>query len=343
MGYFGGIDPLKAAAIWLFHGAAALNGAAFVGSDLSSAQASEPPRVEMFLNSLGMNLHIDQGYAPQSYVAPLRFLGVRAVRTGAGNVQGSIYVSKQTGVLVDIFQNGGRVQEFLAAGRALAAANALLSFEGPNEPNNFPMTYNGQEGGGKGSWLPVAQFQRDVYAAVKSDPSLKRYPVFSPSETGAENDNVGLQFLTIPAGAGALLPDGTRFADFVNPHNYVIGNGHKYGDNQAWNAADPTLDERWDGLYGNNGVTWHRKFRGYDNTQLLTVPRVTTETGFGSVNDYGGDKVQGAVLVNTYLAQFKRGFRYTFIYQLRDGEGGEDTFGVFDRQSRPKSSGNLHP
>jgi hypothetical protein len=42
--------------------------------------------------------------------------------------------------------------------------------------------------------------------------------------------------------------------------------------------------------------------------------------------------------VNTYLAQFKRGFRYTFIYQLRDGEGGEDTFGVFDRQSRQKSA-----
>ena len=338
MGSFGGTKLVIAVAICLLSAAAVLSGGATDGSGRHDARGSEPQSAEAFLSSLGINIHIDQGYAPQSYVAPLKFLGVRAVRTGAWNVQGSISVSRQTGVLVDIFQYGGTVQDFLAAGRALAAANGLLSFEGPNEPNNFPMMYNGKQGGGQGTWLPVAQFQRDVYEAVKSDPVLKRFPVFSPSETGAENDNVGLQFLTIPKGAGALLPDGTRFADFVNPHNYVIGNGHKYGDNQAWNAADPTLDERWDGLYGNNGVTWHKRFRGYDKTQLLTVPRVTTETGFASVNDYGGEKVQGAVLVNTYLAQFKRGFRYTFIYQLRDGEGGEDSFGIFDRQSRPKAA-----
>ena len=31
---------------------------------------------------------------------------------------------------------------------------------------------------------------------------LKKYPVWSISEDGAEVDNVGLQFLTIPDGAG---------------------------------------------------------------------------------------------------------------------------------------------
>ena len=34
-------------------------------------------------------------------------------------------------------------------------------------------------------------------------------------------DNVGLQFLTIPAGAETLLPEGTRFADSANVHNYI--------------------------------------------------------------------------------------------------------------------------
>ena len=292
--------------------------------------------VETFLSSLGMNIHIDQGYSPLSYVAPLKYLGVRTVRTGAGRVQGSVYVSKHTGVRVDIFANGGDVSDFVAAGKTLAAANALLSLEGPNEPNNFPILYNGQQGGGPGTWMPVAQFQRDVYAAVNADETLRHFPAFSPSETGAESDNVGLQFLTIPRDAGALLPEGTKFADFVNPHNYVSGNGNKYTDNQAWNAADPTLNDRWDGLYGNNGVTWRNKFAGYSKEELLTVPRVTTETGWGSTGSPAGLRLQGTILVNTYLAQFKRGFRYTFIYQMRDGEGGEDSLGVFYRNSAPK-------
>jgi hypothetical protein len=41
-------------------------------------------------------------------------------------------------------------------------------------------------------------------------------------------------------------------------------------------------------------------------------------------------------LVNTYLAQFKRGWRYTFIYQLRDGEGGTGNQGLFNSNSTPK-------
>jgi hypothetical protein len=66
------------------------------------------------------------------------------------------------------------------------------------------------------------------------------------------------------------------------------------------------------------------------------LPRVTTETGWDSVSDIGGERTQGAVLVNTYLAQFKRGWRYTFIYQLRDGEGGNGNQGLFNANSTPK-------
>ena len=116
--------------------------------------------------------------------------------------------------------------ELTNAARTLAKAGALMAIEGPNEPNNFLITYNGKQGGGAdGSWLPVAELQRDLYSAVKNDPELKQYPVFHVSEGGAETENVGLQFLTIPAGAKTLLPDGTRYADYANPHNYVVGIG----------------------------------------------------------------------------------------------------------------------
>ena len=48
--------------------------------------------------------------------------------------------------------------------------------------------------------------------------------------------------------------------------------------------------------------------------------------------------VQGVVLTNTYLAQFKRGWRYTFIYELRDNEGGAGHQGLYHEDATPKPS-----
>ena len=76
--------------------------------------------------------------------------------------------------------------------RPLAQADALLAFEGNNEPNNWGVTYQGEKGGDRApSSLAVAKLQRDLYKAG-DDPVLKGYPVWSISENGAEVDNVGL-------------------------------------------------------------------------------------------------------------------------------------------------------
>jgi hypothetical protein len=288
-----------------------------------------------FLSSLGVDIHVDQGVTGASYIAPLRYLGVRNVRDEGRNSSQIQLIHRQTGIRLDLVGEGD-LEGTIATGKALAASGALMALEGPNEPNNFPITYLGKRGGGAGSWAPVAQFQEDLYRAVKSDPNLQNYPVFGVSEAGAETDNVGLQFLTIPKGSGATFPEGTRYADYANPHNYVASTQKIYVDNQAWKAADPTLNGPWDGLYGEYGVTWRHNFRGYTNDLLLTLPRVTTETGWDSVSNPGGERTQGTVLVNTYLAQFKRRWRYTFIYQLRDGEGGNDNLGLFNSNSTPK-------
>jgi hypothetical protein len=288
---------------------------------------------DTFLSSLGVNTHVDQGYNAGSYVLPLRYLGVRNIRDSARNLFSSIMLHQQTGVQIDLL--GADVNDLTIAAKTLAKAGALLSIEGPNEPNNFPITYNGQQGGGTGSWLPVAQLQRDLSSAVKNDPELKQYPVFHVSEAGAETDNVGLQFLKIPAGAETLLQDGTQFADYANAHNYVSGVRAGYLDNQAWQAADPTLNSHWDGLYGEYGRTWKKHFRGYSNAELETLPRVTTETGWDAANP-DQERTQGTVLVNTYLAQFKRGWRYTFIYELGEGEGGGGNQGLYHKDWTPK-------
>jgi hypothetical protein len=247
---------------------------------------------------------------------------------------------EQAGIRVDLL--GADVVGLIAAAKILAKADALLSIEGPNEPNNFPITYAGQNGGGTDSWVAVANLQRDLYSAVKGDPELKRYPVFHVSEGGAETDNVGLQFLKIPERAKTLLADGTEFADYANVHNYVSGVRVGHVDNQAWHAADPTLNGlwnglagHWDGLYGEYGRTWKGNFRGYSNAQLEGLPRVTTETGWDAPRPED-ERVQGVVLVNTYLAQFKRGWKYTFIYELGEGEGGGGNQGLFHVDWTPK-------
>jgi hypothetical protein len=291
--------------------------------------------VTTFLDSLGVNIHASQGYNYKNYVPALRYLGVHAVRDASGDIPALVALHQQTGVVADIF-NAGDLQGLISAGGTLATAGALLSFEGANEPNNFPITYDGQTGGGTGTWAPVAKFQRDIYSSVKGDPTLKAYPVFHVSEGGAEIDNVGMQWLKIPTGATTTMLIGTTYADYANPHNYVSGNCHEYVNNQAWQAADPTLNGCWDGLFVEYGLTWRKRFPGYTNAQLQTLPRVTTETGWDSISDPGGEIVQGKVLVNTYLAQYARGWRYTFIYELGDGEGGGGNQGLFHKNWSPK-------
>lgn len=297
---------------------------------------------DRFLNSLGVNTHVDQGYDPGSYIAPLRYLGIRQVRDGIHHVEDDVMIAKATGVHFAI-TGYGELDGELAAGRVLARAGALLALEGPNEPNNFPIHFQGQQGGGQGhSWQAVAAFQAALYRDVKADPQLKAYPVFGPSETGAETDNVGLQFRTTPPDFKGDVPPGTRFSDYLNVHNYVIGTNGGYQNDQAWRAADPLLNDRWDGLYGNSGVTWGHHYAGYPNAELARQPRVTTETGWDSVSDPGGEEAQAAVLSNTYLAQFKRGWAYTFIYELRDNEGGDGHQGLYAGDHAKRAADYIH-
>ena len=179
-----------------------------------------------------------------------------------------------------------------------------------------------------------------MYQAVKKDPLLARYPVWSISESGAETDNVGLQFLKIPAGAETLLPPGTVYADAANVHNYIYHPGSPgLADNKSWNAADPTSACKVDGLYGNYGLTWGKHFRGYSDADLLTLPRVTTETGC-TIDGPITEQIQALNLLSMYLDQFKRGWSHTAVYLLRDrgDEGGNQTFGLFQPDYKPRKA-----
>ncbi|HBO46060.1 MAG TPA: glycosyl hydrolase [Planctomycetaceae bacterium] len=301
-----------------------------------------------FLRSLGACSAISRrGEKLASTIEAVKYLGLRWLRVGYESnipVADLIELHDQTGVCFSygLMSGGTDIARLLAGARELASADALIALEGNNEPNNWGVKYQDEAGGRDLSWLPVAKLQRDLYAAVKNDRVLAEYPVWSISENGAEIDNVGLQFLTIPDGAGCLMPDGTRYADFANCHNYMTHPGWPgLHDNQTWIAADPTSACKVDGLYGNYGRTWRRHYPGYSEAALATLPRVTTETGVkleGPITE----QVQASLYLDVFLAQFKRGWSYTCIYLLRDrtDESGNQTFGFYrpDYSRRPAAT-----
>jgi len=299
-----------------------------------------------FLNSIGVNSAISKrGESLDKTIELMKYTGIRWIRAGyEGDIPEADFIKlhKETGVKFSygLLSGGTDIPRLLADARKLDAAGALLAFEGANEPNNWGLRYKETEGGKNLTWLPIAQLQRDLYAAVKSDLTLKKYPVWDLCENGAQTDNVGLQFLEIPKRAGTLMPDGTRYADFATCHNYFSHPSHPgLYDNQTWNAADPGPLCKVDGLYGNYGKTWLKKYQGYTENELLKLPRVTTETGV-TLSDEINEEKQARLYLNLYLSQFKRKWSYTAVYLLRDrvDEAGNQTFGFYKPDYTPRKS-----
>jgi hypothetical protein len=305
-----------------------------------------------FLNTIGVvTTFPDRGQPVEKTVEMLKYGGFRWVRggieglteKGPTTIQTYLDLHRRAGVRVSwgLGSGGSDLKKLIETAKPIAEAGALLALEGNNEPNNWGVTYQGEKGGGKApSWAAVAKLQRDLYAAVKGDPALKKYPVWSISEAGAETDNVGLQFLEVPKGAGTAMPEGTKYADAVNVHNYVYHPASPApADNKTWNAADPSSACKVDGLFCNHGLTWAKHFRGYSEADLLKLPRVTTETGC-TIGGPITEDVQAKNLLTMYLDQFKRGWSYTAVYLLRDrgDEAGNQTFGFFKPDYTPRKA-----
>ncbi len=149
-----------------------------------------------FLNSIGVvSTFPDRGQPLDKTIEMVRYCGFRWVRAGIEGLSSDgpttirtfLDLYRATGARLSwgLVSGGTDLRKLISTGRTLADAGALLAFEGNNEPNNFGITYQGEAGGGgAASWMAVAKLQRDLYQAVKSDPVLAKYPVWSISETG---------------------------------------------------------------------------------------------------------------------------------------------------------------
>ena len=303
-----------------------------------------------FIASIGVNSSINsRGEYIEKTLDCMTYLGARWIRSGyGGTIDDQRYLWEKAGIRFSLVlgtQDGTLAPEWTIEGaRQVARMGALIAREGVNEPNNWTVKYKDPdtgeivESGGSLSWKALAQAHADFYRLAKEDDILKDYPVWSISEPGAEHDNVGMQFLTIPEGANTVMPEGTAYADCANCHNYIVHPGWPgVHNNQTWLTSDPTSNSPLDGLYDNFGLTWGKNYEGYDETTLKTLRRVTTETGT-TINESVSEEMQGLLYLNLYLCQFKRGWEYTSMYILRDrvDEAGNQTFGFFGRDYKPR-------
>jgi hypothetical protein len=185
---------------------------------------------------------------------------------------------------------------------------------------------------------------------VHNDPRLAGILVWGMTDVGAEPDSVGLQWLKIPNGSNALMPDGTQYADVANTHNYVQGRGssaHTLEDNQAFWAESvnrggtcagcfDVYGEYWGGAGGSTGQgTWAK---GYPINVLgqNQIPKVTTETGWNITNTPSVTAdMQGRLLTDVYLQAYNQGWSKTFIYLMFNNSTGDNGYGMLNTPARP--------
>ena len=308
-----------------------------------------------FLQSIGVNSAIyRRGESVERTIECVNYIGARWIRTDESmHTDEQVAAIKQltdaTGVKIStsLGSGGSDIEELILGSQRMAQMGVLLAIEGNNEPNNWGIRYNGQEGGRDKSWVAVARLHRDLYQAVKSDDVLRRYPVWATTETGAMTDNVGLQYLEVPKGATDVAEEfrGVRFADVANCHNYFVHPTWAVPkNNQTWLSSLPTSVAKGDHLQGNYGVTWLKKYKGYSDEELQRLPRVTTETG-ATISGRMTEELQARMYLSCYLSQFTQGWSHTAMYILRDrsDEAGNQSFGFFDKDYRPRKAAHyLH-
>jgi hypothetical protein len=204
-----------------------LNGAATNPAGI--LQIDSAMRVNDLLASFGVVTHIDYtdgGYANiSSDLGALQYLGITHVRDAAPNPASDLFGQTHLGDAANagvqfVFTAQGGIDPSIVVQRlhvfAVAHPGSINGIEGPNEVNNFPVTYQGLTG-----TAGAQAYQSAFFNAVKADPLLKDIPIIG--------------FTDFPAFASQ--------SDWNNGHPYPINGDQPLASlvaaETAQNAVDP--------------------------------------------------------------------------------------------------------
>jgi len=293
----------------------------------SAFSATPPPPVApdgvtvteaAFLDSLGVNVHVkynDGAYANLGKVVEdLNYIGFSHVRTAAGGgvvpIESYIRMA-QDGVRFNLLARNlpTDVTINFAAEMAQREPGSVVSIEGFNEINNWPVTFNGET-----SENAAKAAQAELYAKVKAHPSLARLPVF---------------YFT----GGTATSDISRMADFATIHAYNN------------NATQPGS---WIGRelrqFSGSAATLPRTNTEFGN---FTLPRQWPEGKpyWAGATALGVDEdTQARIVLNGFLEGVAWGFRRSYVYELLDQKPDPQMkqpqfhFGLFTSAHEPKAA-----
>jgi hypothetical protein len=217
---------------------------------------------------------------------------------------------------------------------------ALFAVEGPNEPSISTFTYNGFPSGT--DWHGVSQWQNGWFGAVHADATLSAagIPVTTPTLVGAEPNNWGLQYLTVPAGppAGVLAAAGLQYADWYNFHLYPMQQG-----TPSAQSIDPVAGDQFQAQQSADFVsTFAHGFAGSTSSFVNSQTRIISEFGYQVANgspSAGGIIVdvptQGKDILNGFMNAWNEGYSAICVYSLYAfGDGSE----IYNGPGSPKAS-----
>lgn len=225
-----------------------------------------------------------------------------------------------------------------AATVAAMSANCLLALEGPTNTFSFPISYKSNTGGGpSGSYFAVADFCRDWMTAINANNTLSSAQILAPTDVGEENENVGLQFATIPSGSAVtLFPSGTSFYETENIrfNPQVNQNTELSFSSTLGDVFDLQLDFDY-------VLTGRNSWSGNTLSLVAAYPRYIAEYGFQTgAAPAVTDPTRGKLYLNTILNAFIDAYSgVTFNQLYNEGAG----IGLMSAPGVPTTSGTyLH-
>ena len=279
-------------------------------------------RASGFLSTLGVVTHIpytDGGYANLgNVVADLHYLGITQIRdflsdgsNGGAPLSSDIYLAQQgikfTTIVETSTTAGLNYALSLIDQVNEAVPGSITAVEGPNEINNFPLTFNGVSG-----LQGAIDLQKALYADVHSDPNLAGVPV--DYFTGYDAGSIG-------TGPNPYTTAG--LADYDTQHPYPT-----YGQAPAWFVSPSNSLPNEGPVYG-PAVYTETGYSTYGGSSGGLVP----------VNQ----DVQAKYTLDLLMDAAKDGISKTYLYQLMDAyqpgsPQGDDGFGLFDPNNAPKEA-----
>jgi Ca2+-binding RTX toxin-like protein len=265
-----------------------------------------------FVSSLGVNVHLNfAGTAYQNLTGvqtAMDYLGLKTMRDMGAQQNTTPYATlANEGFHFDFFAPGGQYQLDIGTliqrldAFATAHPGAVTSLEGPNEVNNWPISYNGGT-----DLLAAKAYQQAFFNAASADSALNPLPMIN---------------LSLAAGQATTyspLGDMSGAADLGNVHPYM-----SYG-NQP-NTQLPTL------LSYAQAVTPGLKMAITESG----YPTLASDSAQGV-----DEATQAKLTLNLVMDATQLGVAKTFLYELVDnpysGGGAWNDGGLFHSDWTPK-------